>query len=67
MKDWRVEYKFAYLYSLINEKRIERRYYTMIAEPRLRTIVANEIARTHQDALTVINTLIKQVREGRRL
>lgn len=67
MGDWRIAYKFNYLYSLVNEKRIDRGEYQMITDPELRAVVKKEMKSKGQDALTTIKTLINEVRDGRKL
>lgn len=67
MDDWRIEYKAAFLETLINRKRLERHRYDYIKPEKLNSLIKMKMKEEKLDRLSAINKLINEVRGGKEL
>lgn len=65
MKDWRIKYKKDFLEELANKKRIQRGQLDYVQPETINHLVRVRMKRTSKDELTVLNSLIQDVRENK--
>lgn len=65
MKDWRIKYKKDFLEELANKKRIQRGQLDYVQPETINHLVRVRMKRTGKDELTVLNSLIQDVRENK--